>query len=74
MTRDAVSYRGALKILGKDDPPWSKVLDTVAGGVVLGSGVLSLDGLFAMIDQKNETVRLDRRTPATRTHLPTRSL
>ncbi|MGZ3142689.1 NACHT domain-containing protein [Lentzea chajnantorensis] len=60
MARDAVSYRGALKILGKDDPPWLKVLDIVTGGVVLGSGVLSLDGLFAMVDQKNETVRIVR--------------
>lgn len=57
----ALSFRGALKILGKDEPRWLKALDSLLGGTILSSGLLDpVSELWGWVDQKNEAVRLLR--------------
>jgi hypothetical protein len=54
----AFTFRGALKILGKDDPGWLKLIDAALGGVILASGPAAT--VWGWVDQKNEAVRLLR--------------
>ena len=57
----AITFRGALQILGHDDRPWLGKLDRLLGGVVLASvGVPPVSGLFELVDQKNEATGLLR--------------
>ncbi|MFC5286266.1 NACHT domain-containing protein [Actinokineospora guangxiensis] len=59
MARDpAFTFRGALKILGKDEPGWLKLIDAAVGGVILASGPVAT--VWGWVDQKNEAVRLLR--------------
>ncbi len=59
MARDpALTFRGALKILGKDEPRWLKLIDTALGGAILASGTGA--AVWGWVDQKNEAVRLLR--------------
>jgi hypothetical protein len=67
---NALTYEGALRLLGKHDQKWIKRLDTLLGGVILGAGVVALLGnpmaapvvvftaLWGWVDQKNEAIRL----------------
>ncbi|MEU7869134.1 AAA family ATPase [Dactylosporangium sp. NPDC049140] len=67
-----MTFRGALQILGRDDPPWLKRLDVLLGGAVVAAGVAGaawgaplfgaavLGGLWASVDQKNEVMALLR--------------
>ncbi|MCG8914466.1 AAA family ATPase [Actinokineospora sp. PR83] len=66
MRRDpAITFRGALQILGHHDRPWLDRLDSLLGGVVLGSvGVPPISALFELVDQKNEATGLIRRACA----------
>ncbi|WP_424189983.1 NACHT domain-containing protein [Actinokineospora sp. G85] len=57
----AITFRGALQILGVHDRPWLDRLNALLGGVVLASGALPPVGaLFGLVDQKNEAVGLLR--------------
>ncbi|WP_156757977.1 NACHT domain-containing protein [Actinokineospora pegani] len=62
MRRDpAITFRGALQILGVHDRPWLDRLNALLGGVVLASvGVPPVSGLFELVDQKNEATGLLR--------------
>lgn len=62
MARDpAITFRGALRILGKDEPAWLSTLDQALGGVILTSGVApTANAVWNWIDQKNEAIRLLR--------------
>ncbi|PPK63279.1 hypothetical protein V5P93_002077 [Actinokineospora auranticolor] len=66
---NALTYEGALRILGKHDQKWLKRVDALLGGVILGSGVVALlanpvtapvvfAALWGWVDQKNEAIRL----------------
>ncbi|WP_424188243.1 NACHT domain-containing protein [Actinokineospora sp. G85] len=67
---DPLTYEGALRILGRNDPAWVKRFDLGFGAVILGAGALSLVApaaaaalfgvLWASVDQKNELLRLVR--------------
>ncbi len=59
--RSAFTYRGALKILGKDDHRTLEVIDRLLGGAILGSGVIGPSAVFALVDQKNEATGLARK-------------
>lgn len=64
----ALTYQGALRILGHRDPRWLKRIDLALGGIILGGGAASLinpiasvaafAALWGWIDQKNEAIRL----------------
>lgn len=66
----ALTYEGALRLLGKHDHKWIKRIDLLLGGVVLGAGIGALlsnpatapvvffTALWGWVDQKNEAVRL----------------
>ncbi|MBM7770035.1 energy-coupling factor transporter ATP-binding protein EcfA2 [Actinokineospora baliensis] len=62
MRRDPpITFRGALKILGRDDPGWLKAVDRLLGGVILGAGPLAFvsetfEAIWGMVDQKSEAV------------------
>ncbi|GAA4415291.1 NACHT domain-containing protein [Actinokineospora soli] len=60
MARDpALSFRGALKILGKDEPAWLKPLDRALGGAILATGLINpLPQVWGWVDQKNEATSL----------------
>ncbi|WP_026421462.1 NACHT domain-containing protein [Actinokineospora inagensis] len=54
----AITFKGALRILGRDEPAALKAIDAVLGGVILGSGLWSVTGLFGLVDQKKEATGL----------------
>jgi hypothetical protein len=63
----AMTFRGALRILGKHDSAVVRKLDALLGGVILGSGALALSGpapmaalaaVWGWVDQKNEAIGL----------------
>ncbi|MFB9908817.1 NACHT domain-containing protein [Allokutzneria oryzae] len=57
----AITFRGALKILGHHDRPWLDRLNGVLGGAVLASGVVPpVNALWGWVDQKNEAMSLAR--------------
>jgi NACHT N-terminal Helical domain 7 len=66
----ALTYQGALQILGHRDQRWLKRIDLLLGGGILVAGAASLvnplasvaafAAIWAWIDQKNEAVRLVR--------------
>jgi hypothetical protein len=57
----AISFRGALRILGHHDRPWLDRLDRLLGGVILASGAVPAVGaLWGWVDQKNEATGLVR--------------
>ena len=63
MRRDpAVTFRGALQILGHGDSGWLSRLNDLLGGVILASGVVTggVGALWSWVDQKNEAVSLTR--------------
>lgn len=60
-----LTYRGALRILGSDDPPWLKAVDRALGGVVLAAPAVGLLGpagvaaaVWGSVDQKNQAFTL----------------
>src|SRR5262245_26415332 len=67
-----MTFRGALQILGRDDPPWLRRLDVVLGGTIVAAGVAGagwgaplfsaalLTALWSSVDQKNEAMSLLR--------------
>lgn len=56
-----ISFRGALKVLGKDEPAWLRGLDKILGGFILASGAVpGLDAVWGWVDQKTEAVSLLR--------------
>jgi hypothetical protein len=56
-----ISFRGALKILGKDSPAWLEAVDGVLGGAVLAGGVVpGFGAIWGWADQKNEATGLLR--------------
>ncbi|SDM26781.1 NACHT domain-containing protein [Allokutzneria albata] len=58
----AITFRGALQILGHHDRPWLDRLNSALGGVVLASGALPpVNALWGWVDQKNEAMTLTRR-------------
>ncbi|MCP3804004.1 hypothetical protein NLX83_32515 [Allokutzneria sp. A3M-2-11 16] len=58
----AITFRGALQILGHHDHPWLDRLNSLLGGAVLASGVLPpVNALWGWVDQKNEAMSLTRR-------------
>lgn len=62
MARDpAITFRGALQILGHHDRPWLDRLDRLLGGVILASGAVPVSAVWGWIDQKNEATGLLRR-------------
>lgn len=63
MTREpAITFRGALQILGHEDHKWLNRLDGVLGGVILASGVVpAIGAVWGWVDQKNEATGLLRR-------------
>ncbi|ROP39253.1 NACHT domain-containing protein [Saccharothrix texasensis] len=67
----SLTFQGALRILGKHEPPGIGVLDKALGGAILGAGAVALGGaalaplalitpLWGWVDQKNEAVGLLR--------------
>jgi hypothetical protein len=56
--RTALTYRGALKILGAADGSKLSIIDRFLGGAILGSGAVGLPAVFALVDQKNEATKL----------------
>lgn len=56
----AITFRGALKILGHDDHPWLHRLDRLLGGVILASGLTPVSAVWGWVDQKNEATSLLR--------------
>lgn len=62
MRRDAaLTYRGALVLLGKSDSRLLNALDAVFGGAILASPLSPLAALWGMVDQKNEAMSLVRK-------------
>ncbi|MCC8245542.1 NACHT domain-containing protein [Saccharothrix luteola] len=63
MRRDpAISFRGALQILGHHDRPWLDRLNALAGGAVLAAGLVpAVSAVWGWVDQKNEAVGLLRK-------------
>jgi NACHT domain len=58
----AITFRGALRILGHYDRPWLDRLDHLLGGVILAAGVIpGIDAVWGWVDQKNEATGLLRR-------------
>ncbi|HEX6360811.1 ATP-binding protein [Actinophytocola sp.] len=57
----AITFRGALRILGHYDRPWLDRLDRLLGGVILASGLTPLSALWGWVDQKNEATGLLRK-------------
>jgi hypothetical protein len=61
MTRDpALTFRGALVILGQYDRPTLDSVDTLLGGGVLGDRVAAGTSLFGLLDPRGEAARLVR--------------
>ncbi|MFE9913934.1 NACHT domain-containing protein [Micromonospora sp. NPDC005553] len=74
MSRNSLlTYRGALRILGRYEPPIVEKLDQAAGGLVLGAGIvagaIAIAGnpapaialaVWSWVDQKNEASKLLR--------------
>jgi hypothetical protein len=61
VTREpAITFRGALKILGHDDRSWLDRLDRLLGGVILASGLTPVSAVWGWVDQKNEATGLLR--------------
>jgi hypothetical protein len=58
--RVTLTFRGALRLLGKSDPRVLKALDTVVGGAILASPATPLAAAWGWIDQKNEAMSLVR--------------
>lgn len=60
MARDpAITFRGALRILGHYDRPWLKRLDVLLGGVILAAGgIPAVGAIWGWVDQKNEATGL----------------
>jgi hypothetical protein len=66
---DATNFRGALRILGKDDRGVIERIDSLIGGVILASGLVAFVGpaaaplaaIWGWVDQKNEAVALLRK-------------
>lgn len=65
----AMTFRGAVRILGRHDSSTLAKLDRLAGGAILAAGALSLTGaaplltagaIWAWVDQKNEAIGLLR--------------
>jgi hypothetical protein len=64
----ALTYQGALRILGHRDQRWLKRVDLLLGGAILAAGAASLinpiasvaafAAIWGWIDQKNEAIRL----------------
>jgi hypothetical protein len=57
----ALTYRGALRLLGKTDSKLVGALDTLLGGLILASPASHFAGLWGMVDQKNEAISLIRK-------------
>lgn len=57
----ALTYRGALRLLGKSDNAVLNALDTLLGGLILTSPLSPVATLFQMVDQKNEALSLIRK-------------
>ncbi|MGW0520447.1 NACHT domain-containing protein [Crossiella sp. NPDC003009] len=65
----ALTYRGALRILGKHNRPWLEKLDKALGGIILTAPVAglidpitALAALWGWVDQKNEAMNQLQRT------------
>jgi hypothetical protein len=59
---DALTFRGALRVLGRHDRPLVDTLDTLLGGVVMAGGVVpALTPLWGWVDQKNQATGLLRK-------------
>lgn len=57
----AITFRGALQILGHYDRPWLDRLDRLLGGVILASGTVpAISAVWGWVDQKNEATGLLR--------------
>src|SRR5690348_14364650 len=62
----ALTYRGALRLLGRHDSKALSILDSLLGGVILAAGPAAFGGaqaaafLWGAVDQKNEAVGLLR--------------
>ncbi len=62
MRRDpALSYRGALQLLGDHDRPVLGALDKLLGGAILASPLSPLAALWGWVDQKGQAVSLVRK-------------
>lgn len=61
----AITFRGALELLGHYDRPWLERLNAVCGVAILGAGVApsatAVSTVWGWIDQKNEAAGLLRR-------------
>jgi hypothetical protein len=57
----ALSYRGALQLLGKHDRPVLDALDRLLGGVILASPLSPVAALWGWVDQKGEALGLVRK-------------
>lgn len=58
----AITFRGALRILGHYDRPWLDRLDKLLGGAILAAGAVpGISVLWGWVDQKNEATGLLRR-------------
>lgn len=65
MRDPALSYRGALRIVGRDHHPVLEAVDAVLGGVILaapllGAAVAPVAALWGWVDQKEQAVGLVR--------------
>ncbi|WHT16872.1 ATP-binding protein [Crossiella sp. CA-258035] len=65
----ALTYRGALRILGKHNRPWLEKLDKALGGIILAAPaaglidpITALAALWGWVDQKNEAMNQLQRT------------
>jgi hypothetical protein len=59
---DVMTFRGALRVLGHHNRPIVDRLDTLLGGVIMASGVVTaLAPLWGWVDQKNEATGLLRK-------------
>ena len=69
MSREpALTYEGALRILGRKDHKWLARLDALLGGVILASGAVLLGApaaaapvlaaVFGLVDQKSEALKI----------------
>jgi hypothetical protein len=56
----AITFRGALKVLGRHDRPWVDRLDKLLSGAILAAGPVGLSAVWGWVDQKNEAAGLLR--------------
>jgi hypothetical protein len=56
-----LTYKGALRLLGKSDDQALKQIDMLLGGLILVSGASPFAAAWGCVDQKNEAITLTRR-------------